>query len=185
MTNDADDNIADRADDGTAAAEEALAAARAEIVALTESRDAERERALRMAAEAENTRRRLERDKADAVQYAAAAFARDMLSVADNLMRALEALPAHDEALVAIRTGIEATNKELGAVLERHGVKRVPATGLPLDPNQHQAMVEVESDHAPGTVVHELQPGYMMKDRLLRPALVAVAKAKPAGGAES
>ncbi|TPE60135.1 nucleotide exchange factor GrpE [Sandaracinobacter neustonicus] len=156
--------------------EQELAAAREEIVSLVTERDAERDRALRMAAEAENTRRRLERDKADAVQYAAANFARDMLTVADNLTRALESLPA--EASDALRAGLEATGRELSAILERHGVKRVPAVGLPLDPNSHQAMVEVEHDAEPGTIVSELQAGYMLKDRLLRPALVTVAKAK-------
>lgn len=153
-----------------------LAEARAEIVALTEARDAERDRALRAAAEAENTRRRLERDKADAVQYAAANFARDMLSVADNLARALDALPAETQG--PLRAGLEATQRELVAIFERHGVKRIAATGLPLDPNLHQAMVEVESDAEAGTVVSEMQAGWTMKDRLLRPALVAVAKAK-------
>jgi molecular chaperone GrpE len=156
-----------------------LAAAREEIVALVTERDAERDRALRMAAEAENTRRRLERDKADAVQYAAAGFARDMLSVADNMARALEALPT-DEAFASLRNGLEATQRELVNIFERHGIKRVAATGLPLDPNCHQAMVEVESDAEPGTIVSELQAGWMLKDRLLRPALVTVAKAKSA-----
>ncbi|MCG2839649.1 nucleotide exchange factor GrpE [Sandaracinobacter sp. RS1-74] len=156
--------------------EDELAAARAEIVALVTERDAERDRALRMAAEAENTRRRLERDKADAVQFAAAGFARDMLTVADNLARALESLPA--EAADGLRTGIEATQRELVSIFERHGIKRVPAVGLPLDPNAHQAMVEVEADAEPGTVVSELQPGWTLKERLLRPALVTVAKAK-------
>lgn len=156
--------------------EQELAAAREEIVTLSTERDAERDRAMRMAAEAENTRRRLERDKADAVQYAAANFARDMLTVADNLTRALESLPA--EASEALRTGLEATGRELSSILERHGVKRVAAVGLPLDPNSHQAMVEVEHDAEPGTIVSELQAGYMLKDRLLRPALVTVAKAR-------
>ncbi len=172
-------------------AAEALDEARAEIVALVTARDAlaaerdalaaerdaERDRALRMAAEAENTRRRLERDKADAVQYAAASFARDMLTVADNLARALEALPEADGPL---RAGLEATQRELVAIFERHGIRRVAAVGLPLDPNHHQAMVEVESEAEPGTIVSELQSGWTMKDRLLRPALVTVAKAPPA-----
>lgn len=153
-----------------------LAAARDEIVKLVEERDAERDRALRLAAEVENTRRRLERDKQESVQYAAANFARDMLSVADNLARALDAIPADDEALKAIRVGIEVTQKELMSVFERHGIKRVAATGLSLDPNVHEAMVEVESDSEPGTIVSELQSGYTLKDRLLRPALVTVAK---------
>jgi molecular chaperone GrpE len=155
--------------------EHELAEAREAIVALTAERDAERDRALRMAAEAENTRRRLERDKADAVQYAAAGFARDMLSVADNLARALDALPTEDSPLKA---GLEATQRELVAIFERHGVKRVPAVGLSLDPNSHQAMVEVESDAEPGTIISELQAGWTLKDRLLRPALVTVAKAR-------
>ncbi len=166
------------ADDGReTTVEDELAEARAEIVALTTERDAERDRALRMAAEAENTRRRLERDKADAVQYAAAGFARDMLSVADNLARALDALPADDSPLKA---GLEATQRELVNIFERHGIKRVAAVGLALDPNSHQAMVEVEADAEPGTVISELQAGWMLKDRLLRPALVTVAKAKSA-----
>lgn len=156
--------------------ENQLAAAREEIVALVTERDAERDRALRMAAEAENTRRRLERDKGEAVQYASAAFARDMLSVADNLARALESLPA--DAGDAIRAGIEATQRELVSIFERHGIRRVAAVGLPLDPNAHEAMVEVEADAEPGTVVSELQAGWMQKDRLLRPALVTVAKAR-------
>jgi molecular chaperone GrpE len=165
-------------DDETQTLDDELAAARAEIVALVAERDNERDRALRLAAEAENIRRRLERDKADAVQYAAASFARDMLSVADNLARALEALPA-DDASAPLRTGLEATGRELTAIFERHGVRRVPAVGLPLDPNSHQAMVEVEADAAPGTVIAELQAGWTLKDRLLRPALVTVAKARP------
>ena len=157
--------------------EQELADARAQIVALSEERDAERDRALRMAAEAENTRRRLERDKTDAVQYAATSFARDILSVADNLSRAVDALPA-DEALANLRAGIEATQRELLAVFERHGIKRVPAVGLALDPNLHQAMVEVPSDAEIGTIISEMQAGWQYKDRLLRPALVAVAKAR-------
>ncbi|MFN3591776.1 MAG: nucleotide exchange factor GrpE [Thermaurantiacus sp.] len=156
-----------------------LKAARDEIVALVEERDRERDRALRMAAEAENTRRRLERDKADAVQYASTGFARDMLSVADNLERALDALDkVEDESLKPLLTGIEMTRRELMQVFERHGIRRVAAVGLPLDPNQHQAMVEVDADSEPGTIVSEMQSGWVIKDRLLRPALVAVAKAK-------
>lgn len=159
---------------------DALAAARAEIVALTEARDAERDRALRAVAEAENVRRRLERDKADAVAYAATGFARDMLAVADNLARALAALPADIDA--GLRAGLEATGKELHAIFARHGIARIEAAGQPLDPNRHQAMVEVEHEAAPGTIVGELQAGYTLKDRLLRPALVTVAKAKVEAG---
>lgn len=171
-----DETPADEVAEGEATLDEQLADAKAMIVSLEAERDAERDRALRMAAEAENTRRRLERDKTDAVQYAAAHFARDMLTVADNLARALESLPA--DAAEGLRTGIEAVGRELTSILERHGVKRVPALGLPLDPNTHQAMVEVEHDGEPGTIVSEMQAGYTLKDRLLRPALVTVAKAR-------
>ncbi|WP_448581803.1 nucleotide exchange factor GrpE [Thermaurantiacus sp.] len=158
--------------------EEQLRLAREEIVALTAARDFEREHALRALAEAQNTRTRLEREKAEAVAYAASAFARDMLVVADNLERALAALPAEpDVALKPLVSGLEAVKREMLHVFERHGIRRVESVGLPLDPMQHQAMVEVESEAEPGTVVAELQSGWLLKDRLLRPALVSVAKA--------
>ena len=131
-------------------------------------------------AETQNVRRRLEKDIADARAYAATGFARDILSVSDNLARALEAIPADlrgDEKLAGIIAGIEATQRELDKVFGQHGISRIAAMGLPLDPNQHQAMIEVPHAEAePGTVVSEMQSGYMIKDRLLRPALVAVAK---------
>ncbi len=136
-----------------------------------------KDRLLRQAAETENVRRRLERDKADTAAYAMTGFARDLLAVADNLRRAVSALPA--EGFDAVRSGIEATERELIAIFGRHGISRVEAAGQKLDPNRHQAMIEVEHEtHAPGTIVDELQPGYVIKDRLLRPALVSVAKAK-------
>lgn len=156
--------------------EEQLRLAREEIVALTAARDFERDQALRAAAEAENTRRRLQREKEEAVAYAATAFARDMLQVADNLDRALASLP-DDPALKPLADGLEAVRRELAQLFERHGITRVAAVGLPLDPMNHQAMVEVDSEAEPGTVVAELQAGYRMKDRLLRPALVSVARA--------
>ncbi len=131
-------------------------------------------------AETQNVRRRLEKDAQDARAYAATGFARDILSVADNLSRALEAIPdalRSDEANKGLVTGLEATQRELMAVFERNGIKRIAAIGMPLDPNQHQAMLEIPNDEAePGTVLQEMQAGYMIKDRLLRPAMVAVAK---------
>ena len=131
-------------------------------------------------AETQNVRRRLEKDVADARTYAATGFARDMLSVADNLSRALDAIPQdlhEDERIKSLIAGIEATGRELEKVFAANGITRIAATGMPLDPNQHQAMLEVPSaDAAPGTVLQELQAGYMIKDRLLRPAMVAVAK---------
>jgi molecular chaperone GrpE len=131
-------------------------------------------------AEAQNVRRRLEKDVQDARAYAATGFARDILSVADNLARALDHVPEgmrDDDAHKNFLAGIEATQRELDKVFGLHGITRIAAKGLPLDPNQHQAMLEVPTDEAePGTVVQEMQSGYMIKDRLLRPAMVAVAK---------
>jgi molecular chaperone GrpE len=130
-------------------------------------------------AEAQNVRRRAEKEAADARAYAATAFARDLLSVADNLSRGLEAIPAElreDEKLKNLITGLEATGRELESVFQRHGIKRMTTLGTPLDPNFHQAMFELPSDKPAGTIVQEMQAGYMIKDRLLRPALVGVAK---------
>jgi molecular chaperone GrpE len=136
-----------------------------------------KDRLLRAAAETENTRRRLERDKADTAAYAMTGFARDLLAVADNLRRAVAALPG--EGFDGVRAGIEATERELIAIFGRHGISRVETAGQKLDPNKHQAMLEVEHDtHEPGAIVDELQAGYLIKDRLLRPALVSVAKPK-------
>lgn len=131
-------------------------------------------------AEVQNVRRRMEKDVQDARAYAATGFARDVLSVWDNLSRAIDAIPAdlHDDPrLKALVTGIEATQRELEKVFAQHGISRIAAVGLPLDPNQHQAMLEVPSAEAePGTVVQEMQSGWMIKDRLLRPAMVSVAR---------
>jgi molecular chaperone GrpE len=131
-------------------------------------------------AETQNVRRRMEKDAQDARAYAATSFARDMLSVSDNLARALAAIPPamrEDEGTKALVTGLEATGRELESVFQRNGIVRVESVGQKLDPNKHQAMVELPSDQEPGTIVQEMQAGYMIKDRLLRPALVGVAKA--------
>ncbi|WP_420607890.1 nucleotide exchange factor GrpE [Novosphingopyxis sp.] len=139
-----------------------------------------RQNVLYAQAETQNVRRRAEKDAADARNYAATGFARDVLSVNDNLQRALDAIPTEvrdEEKWRGLITGIEATGRELENVFGKHGITRVAAKGLPLDPNVHQAMMEIPSDEAePGTVVQEIQAGYMIKDRLLRPALVGVAK---------
>lgn len=131
-------------------------------------------------AETQNVRRRLEREKDEARAYAATGFARDILSVADNLARAVAAIPEAlraDESMKGLVIGLEATQREIEKVFASHGITRIAAVGLPLDPNQHQAMIEVPSDdHEPGTVVSEMQSGWMIKDRLLRAAMVAVAK---------
>ncbi|MEM7778914.1 MAG: nucleotide exchange factor GrpE [Pseudomonadota bacterium] len=131
-------------------------------------------------AETQNVRRRLEKDVTDARNYAATGFARDILSVWDNLSRAVEAIPEslrEEDSMKGLVIGIEATQRELEKVFKQHGVERVAAVGLPLDPNQHQAMIEIPSaDAEPGTIVQEMQSGWMIKDRLLRPAMVGVAK---------
>lgn len=131
-------------------------------------------------AETQNVRRRLEREKDEARAYAATGFARDILSVADNLARAVQAIPdalREDDTMKGLVIGIEATQRELEKVFKNHGIERIAAMGLPLDPNQHQAMLEVPTaDTEPGTVVQELQAGWMIRDRLLRAAMVAVAK---------
>jgi molecular chaperone GrpE len=141
---------------------------------------AARQDALYARAETQNVRRRLEKDIADARAYAATGFARDILSVSDNLARALDVVPAelrNDERVKRFLEGIEATSRELDKVFAAHGITRIASVGLPLDPHQHQAMLEMPSAEAePGTIVQELQPGYRIKDRLLRPAMVAVAK---------
>ncbi len=139
-----------------------------------------RQEVLYAQAETQNVRRRLEQDKINAANYASTAFARDVLSVRDNLERALSAIPEElraDEKMKALVTGLEATGREIESVFQRHGISRIEAMGQRLDPNKHQAMIEVPNDAEPGTIVQEMQAGYMIKDRLLRPALVGVAKA--------
>ncbi len=175
------------ATEGPDLAAEASAASADELLARLEAEATElRDRLLRQAAETENVRRRLEREKADASVYAITAFARDLLGVADNLARAIDAAPAdlrEGGAAAALVEGVEATRRELMRVLERHGVARLESVGLPLDPNRHQAMLEVETaEQAPGTIVAEFQAGYTIRDRLLRPALVSVAKAPAEAG---
>ena len=137
-------------------------------------------KALYAAAELQNARRRMEKEMADAKSYAAAGFARDMLAIKDHLERALVAVNDElraDKVASNFLAGIESTARELEAVFARHGIQRIKSIGEALDPHQHQAMMEIPSDEAqPGTIVEEMQAGYMMKDRLLRPALVGVAK---------
>jgi len=151
-----------------------------ELTALRDQIEEAKQEVLYAKAETQNVRRRLEKDVADARAYAATGFARDILSVADNLSRALKSVPAElreDDKFKGLVAGIEATAREIDKVFAAHGISRIAAIGLPLDPNQHQAMLEVPSpDAEPGTVLQELQAGYMIKDRLLRPAMVAVAK---------
>jgi molecular chaperone GrpE len=160
-----------------------LAVVREQLAAAEAEKAASRDQLLRALAEGENQRRRHQREKSDTLKYAGAALAKEMLSVADNLERALANIPADaleaDPALKALHEGVTATARELAAVLERHQVRKIAPLGEKFDSNFHQAMFELETgEHAPGTVAQVLQPGYVMHgERLLRPALVAVAKA--------
>ena len=157
-------------------AEERVAALEAE---LAEHKD----QLLRALAETENVRRRAQREREDALKYAVAGFAKELLSVADNLRRALDSLPqseVKDERTRGLVTGVEATERELLSVFERHGLRRIDPEGERFDHNLHQAIFEAERPGKPGGIVIEvLQPGYVLHDRLLRPAMVGVAKQTP------
>ena len=166
--------------DAAGEAHEEVAALKAEIAEL-------KDRALRAMAEAENTRRRAEREKKDASQYAIANFARDMLAVADNFARAINACPpdARESASPQVKgviEGVEATDRQLMATLERHGIKPIDTDNAKFDPNLHQAIAEVPGQgKAAGTIVDVVQVGYVIGERLLRPAMVTVAKKDEAG----
>lgn len=137
---------------------------------------------LRTMAELENVRKRTHREREDTAKYAVSSFARDMLNVSDNLRRAIDAVPEgaadKDPALKALIDGVEITETELLNSLEKHGIKKIdPKPGDEFDHNLHQAMLEIPStDHKPGTIAQVMQVGYIIHDRLLRPALVGVAK---------
>ncbi len=166
LKSDTDENDGDERDQRIANLQEAVERAKQDV--------------LYAQADTQNVRRRMEKEAADARAYAATGFARDVLSVADNLSRALDAIPAdlrEDEKFKGLVIGLDATGRELESVFGKHGITRIAAMGMPLDPNQHQAMVEIpNADAEPGTIITEMQAGYMIKDRLLRPALVGVAK---------
>jgi molecular chaperone GrpE len=146
-----------------------------------------KDRLLRTLAEMENLRKRTEREVADARVYGISSFARDILGVADNMHRAMQALDDElrakaDEATNALLEGVELTERELMNVLEKNGVKRLDPLNQKFDPNRHQAMYEVEDASVPsGTVVQVMQSGYTIGERVLRPALVAISK----GGAKA
>ena len=148
-----------------------------------------KDKLLRVLAEMENLRRRTAREVIDARQYGNAAFARDILAVADNMERALAALDAElrkkaDAGVKALLDGVELTERELLKVLEKHGVRKLDPEGSKFDPHRHQAMYEVPEESVPaGTIVQVVQAGYMIGDRMLRPALVAVAKGGAKGAA--
>lgn len=156
----------------------ALADANAKIAELKDQN-------LRALAETENVRRRVQRDRDESLKFATTGLAKDLLPVADNLRRAIDAIPKDalekDEALRSFATGVEMTERLLLAALERHQIKRIEALGQKFDSNLHQAMFEVPGTGQPaGTVVQVLEAGYTISDRLLRPALVGIAKAEAA-----
>lgn len=162
-------------------------AAPADPVATLAAENAElKDRLLRLAAEMENLRRRTSRDVQDARAYAIANFARDMLNVADDFKRGLDAVPAEaaaDPAVAALVEGMTLTQRSLAAALERHGVRKLTPLGERFDPNFHQAMFEAPDDSKPAnTVIHVAQDGYVIGERMLRPAMVGVSKPAPAGG---
>jgi len=139
-----------------------------------------KDRLLRSIADMENLRNRSRREQEDALKYANTNFARDLLNVSDNLRRALESVPegaeAENEALKTLRDGIDMTERELLSVFERHGIEQISPMGEKFDHNAHQAMFKVPGANAePGTIVQVVQTGYMLRDRLLRPAMVGVA----------
>lgn len=155
------------------------------LVRLLKENEELKDRALRAAADMENLRRRTARELLDARAYSAANFARDMLSVSDNLRRALDAIPAEakaagDAGFTALIEGVEMTERAMLAALERHGVRKLQPEGEKFDPNFHQAMFEVNNPDVPAnTVVQVVQPGYSIGERVLRPAMVGVAKGGP------
>ncbi|WP_336071867.1 nucleotide exchange factor GrpE [Nitratireductor rhodophyticola] len=159
------------------------------LVRLAKENEELKERALRLAAEMENLRKRTARDVTEARSYSIAGFARDMLTVSDNLRRALEAVPAEarataDSGLSSLMEGVEMTERSMLSTLERHGVKQIDPKGERFDPHFHQAMFEVPDPATPeNTVVQVVQQGYVIGERVLRPAMVGVAKGGPKAGA--
>jgi molecular chaperone GrpE len=153
-----------------------------EIVELKEEAGQLKEQLLRSLADLDNLRKRAEREKAEATLYAATNFARDILTVSDNLSRALDmahadALKEAAEPIRNLIAGVEVTNREMLNVFERHGIRRIDPKGEKFDPHLHQAVFEVPTnEQPPGTVVQVLQAGFSIGDRILRPAMVAVAR---------
>ncbi|MEQ8387222.1 MAG: nucleotide exchange factor GrpE [Alphaproteobacteria bacterium] len=163
-------------------------AAQAAEVSLAEEVATLKDQLLRALAENENFRKRAEKERQDTAKYAVSNFARDILAVADNLRRAIDSVPDEalegNDALQSLAEGVDLTERELITALERHGVTAIqPSAGDRFDPHQHQAMFEVEDPSVPaGSVIQVMQTGYMIHDRLLRAAMVGVAKGGPARG---
>jgi molecular chaperone GrpE len=175
----------DRQDAPSGESGDDFAADREAFLRLAAENEELKDRALRAAAEMENLRRRTQRDVQDARAYAVTNFARDMLGVSDNLRRALDAIPAEardsgDQGFAALIEGVEMTERAMLSALERHGVKKLAPLGERFDPNFHQAMFEIPDAAKPAnTVVQVMQDGYVIGDRVLRPAMVGVSKGGP------
>lgn len=191
MTDEANQNHAPEDAEVPAAEAPDFAADTEAFLRLAAENEELKDRSLRIAAEMENLRRRTARDVTDARTYAVTNFARDMLAVSDNLRRALEAIPADalaggDAGFKALAEGVEMTERAMLSTLERHGVKKLEPQGEKFDPNFHQAMFEVPNLEVPNnTVVQVVQSGYAIGDRVLRPAMVGVAKGGPKAAAEA
>ena len=177
-------NSREAQDTARAAAEAAEPAADPAVELARENADL-KDKLLRTLAEMENLRRRTNREVADARNYGITRFGGDLLGVADNMRRALDTLSAdlRDQADPVVKShieGVELTERELLKVMEKHGIRRFDPQGQKFDPNLHQAVVEIPDPSVPaGTVVRVMQPGYMIADRVLRPAMVGVAKGGP------
>lgn len=174
------DNPAERSETDPAPAQEAAAPADPLLLAQQEAAGL-KDKLLRTLAEMENLRRRTERDVADARAYGISSFARDVLGVADNMRRALDAAgPEVRDAAQALIEGVELTERELLKTLEKNGIRRIEPVGEKFDPNFHQAMYEVPDAAVPaGHVVQVVQPGYVIGERVLRPAMVGISRGGP------
>lgn len=180
LPEDIDPVLEEAAEDG------GMAAAQAKIAELEKKVAEIKDQALRALAEAENTRKRSERDRQDTAKFATASFARDLLSVADNMRRALAAISPEAREMNAdlknIYTGVEMTERELLSIFERNNIKKVDPMGQKFDPNLHEVLFEADVPNAgPGVVIQVIEPGYILHERLLRPARVGVAKGGDTG----
>lgn len=177
--------------EGQRSPDEVIDALLSENQGLRDEKDALKDQMLRVAADMENLRRRTQRDVTDARQYAITNFARDVLSIGDNLDRAISAVPEDEKengstALVSLVEGMEMTGREMVRIFAKHGVTKEEPEGEKFDPNRHQAMFEVPNlSVASGTVVQVMQAGYMLGERVLRPAMVGVSKGGPKATAKA
>lgn len=182
------EDVVDEAVDDAAIENEELEQSEPDPVEVLKAENADlRDKFLRLAAEMDNLRRRTEREVKDAKTYSVAGFARDMLAVSDNLRRALDTIPAEvkanaDASITGVIEGVDMTERSMLSALERHGVRKMDVEGQKFDPNFHQAMFEIPNTEVPNnTVVQVVQAGFTIGERVLRPAMVGVAKGGPKG----